>query len=60
MQDVDKIEAMKKALKCDGLSTSKELLQSRIKDIDYVTVTICGDKFMYCGLRMDNTKAIAC
>ncbi|NCB95300.1 MAG: hypothetical protein EOM35_02350 [Negativicutes bacterium] len=54
MQDCAKVEEMMKDLKCDGDKITSELINSRIAEVDYQTVTIAGQKLMFCGIKMDN------
>lgn len=53
-KDVNEIEKMITDLKCTGRRVSKELIESRIVEVDYQTVTIAGQKMMFCGIKMDN------
>lgn len=53
-KDVQKLEEMATELKCDAPRVTKELIESRIKEVAYETVTIAGQKVMYCGIKMDN------
>lgn len=53
-QEPDKIEKMMEEENCDGLAVTKKLIESRIQEVDYQTVNIAGQKFMFCGIRMDN------
>jgi formylmethanofuran dehydrogenase subunit C len=48
------IEQMARELKCDAPRVTFDLIKSRIKEVDYQTVIIAGQKFMYCGIKMDN------
>lgn len=50
----DKIAEMMKEDKCDGDKITRELIESRIAEVDYATVILCGQKFMFCGIKMDN------
>lgn len=50
----DKISEMMKEHGCTGKRVTKELIESRIQEVDYQTITIAGQKMMYCGIRMDN------
>ena len=50
----DKIEKMMDELKCTGRKVTKDLIESRIVEVDYQTIVIAGQKMMYCGIRMDN------
>jgi len=53
-KNVDEVEQMASELKCDAPRVTKELIQSRIKEVDYQTIVIAGQKLMYCGIKMDN------
>lgn len=48
------VEKMVNDLGCTGDRISKDLIESRITQVDYQTVNIAGQKLMYCGIRMDN------
>lgn len=50
----NKIEQMMKDLGCDGEKITKQLIESRIAEVDYAIVHLAGQKMMYCGIRMDN------
>ena len=49
---MDKVEAMIKEEGCTGKRVTKELIESRIEEVDYQTVIIAGQKMMFCGIRM--------
>lgn len=53
-QNPDVVEKMAVDLKCDAPRVTKELIESRIVAKEFVTIELCGNKFMYCGLKMDN------
>jgi len=53
-KDCEKIAEMMDELKCTGDRVTKELIESRIAEVDYQTVTIAGQKMMFCGIKMDN------
>lgn len=53
-RDCDVIAEMMDNLKCTGDRVTKELIDSRIKEVDYQTVVIAGQKLMFCGIKMDN------
>ena len=53
-QNCDKIEQMIEDEKCTGKRVTKDLILSRIAEIDYQIVTLAGQKMMFCGIRMDN------
>jgi len=48
----DKITQMMKDLGCNGKRVTKELIESRIEDVDYQTVVIAGQKMMFCGIKL--------
>lgn len=52
--DCDEVADMMKELNCTGDRITKELIESRIVEVDYQTIVIAGQKMMYCGIRMDN------
>lgn len=49
----DEIAQMMEALGCTGERITKELIESRIVEVDYQTIYLAGQKFMYCGIKMD-------
>jgi hypothetical protein len=53
-KDCDEVAKMMDELKCTGRRITKELIESRIKEVDYQTVTLAGQKLMFCGIKMDN------
>lgn len=53
-KDCETVEKMMKDLECTGKRVTKELIDSRIEDVDYQTVIIAGQKMMYCGIKMVN------
>lgn len=53
-KDVEQLEQLIKDQKCDAPRVSLDLIKSRIKEVDYQTVTIAGQKMMFCGIKMDN------
>ena len=50
---IEEIEEMMKEEGCTGKKVTKELIESRIIEVDYKTIIIAGQKLMYCGIRMD-------
>ncbi len=52
-QNPEQIEQMMENLECTGDRVTKELILSRITQVDYQTVEIAGQKLMFCGIRMD-------
>lgn len=52
--DHTEVEKMMKEQDCTGDRVTSDGIQARIAAVDYQTVTLTGQKFMYCGIRMDN------
>lgn len=52
--DCDEVVEMMDKLGCTGDRITKELIESRIVEVDYQTVIFAGQKMMYCGIKMDN------
>lgn len=52
-KNADKIEELIKKLECKGERVTKEVIESRIVEVDYKTIVIAGQKLMYCGIKMD-------
>lgn len=50
----DKIAQMMEEEGCTGDRITKELIESRIANVEYQTIIIAGQKLMYCGIKMDN------
>lgn len=50
----DEVAKMMDDLDCTGPRITKEGIERRITEVDYKTVMIAGQMFMYCGIRMDN------
>jgi len=50
----EKIEQMMRDEGCNGKKITSAGIKARIIDVEYTTVTLCGQKFMYCGIKMDN------
>jgi len=46
------IAKMMKELGCVGEHITASGIQDRIEEIDYQTVTLAGNKFMYCGIKL--------
>ena len=46
------IQEMMESLGCTGDRVKPQDIVDRIEDIDFQTVNIAGNKFMYCGIRM--------
>ena len=53
-KDCDKVAEMMEEQGCTGRRVTKELIESRVVDVDYQVIHIAGQKMMYCGIRMDN------
>lgn len=51
-KDCDKVAEMMDKLGCTGKRVTKELIESRIQEVDYQTVVIAGQKMMFCGIKM--------
>lgn len=48
------VETKMAALGCTGKRVTMDLIKSHIDSVEYETVTINGQKMMYCGIKMDN------
>ncbi|MBM5213024.1 Gp49 family protein [Vibrio parahaemolyticus] len=46
------IQEMMEELGCTGKRVKPQDIVDRIEDIDFQTVTLAGNKFMYCGIKM--------
>lgn len=53
-KDCEAVVAMMEEHGCTGERVTKELIESRIERVEYSTVTIAGQKMMFCGIRMIN------
>lgn len=53
-KNAEQLEQIIQDLKCDAPRVTLDLIKSRIKEVDYQTVTIAGQKMMFCGIKMDN------
>lgn len=53
-QDHTEVEKMMKEKGCNGDRITSDLIKSRIVQVEYQTMIICGQKLMYCGIKMDN------
>ncbi|MGR5465304.1 Gp49 family protein [Photobacterium damselae] len=51
-KNCDKTIKMMKDAGCTGKRITKELIESRIESVDHQTITIAGQKMMFCGIRM--------
>jgi hypothetical protein len=47
-------EQMMEELKCTGERITLDSILARIAAVEYETVILAGQKFMFCGIRMDN------
>ena len=57
-KDVDAVEQMAKDLNCTGHRVTKALIESHIVETEYKTITLCGQKLMYCGIKMKNSFVV--
>lgn len=48
------VEEMIKELHCDGDRVTPKAISDRITSVSFETIYLCGKKFMYCGIKMDN------
>ena len=48
----EEVKAMMEELGCNAKHISADQITSRIEEIDYKTIDLAGNKFMYCGIRM--------
>lgn len=48
------IEQMMKDLGCKAAYISSSHILEKIKDVEFKMIDLCGQKFMYCGILMDN------
>ncbi|WP_029860069.1 Gp49 family protein [Vibrio parahaemolyticus] len=46
------IQEMMEVLGCTGKRVKPQDIVDRIEEIDFQTVTLAGNKFMYCGIKM--------
>jgi hypothetical protein len=53
-RDIRAIEKMMEELGCTGDKISQKHILERIASVEYSTIELCGQKFMYCGIKMDN------
>lgn len=53
-KNCDKIEQMLEEENCTGKRVTKEGIEARIVEVDYETITVAGQKMMFCGIKMDN------
>ena len=51
-QNHEEVAQMMKDLKCTAKAVTKELIDSRIEQVDYQTINIAGQKMMFCGIRL--------
>lgn len=57
-KNCETVEKMMDDLGCTGDRITKELIESRIKEVDYQIVTLAGQKLMFCGIKMDNSFVV--
>jgi hypothetical protein len=48
----EKIAKMMEDEGCTGKRVTKESIDERIEAVEYTKVTICGQLFMYCGIKL--------
>jgi hypothetical protein len=48
------VEKMMEAENCTGDRITAASIEARIKEVDYKTIELAGQKLMFCGIRMDN------
>lgn len=53
-KDCDTVEQMITEAGCTGDRITKDLIESRIAEVDYQIVVLAGQMLMYCGIKMDN------
>jgi hypothetical protein len=53
-QDHTEVEEMMKDQDCTGDRITSDGIKSQIADVQYATILLCGQKLMYCGIKMDN------
>jgi hypothetical protein len=53
-QDHEKVAEMMDEQGCAGDRVTADSIEARIVNVSYETVVLCGQKFMYCGICMDN------
>ncbi|ENM0975594.1 hypothetical protein AB6R07_001544 [Vibrio parahaemolyticus] len=46
------IQEMMEELGCTGKRVKPQDIVDRIEEVDFQTVTLAGNKFMYCGIKM--------
>lgn len=51
-QNHEEVAKMMEELGCTGEHISASGIQDRIEGIDFQTITLAGNKFMYCGIKM--------
>lgn len=51
-QNHEEVTNMMKELKCTAKAVTKELIDSRIEQVDYQTINIACQKMMFCGIRL--------
>lgn len=51
-KNCDVVAEMMEEQGCTGKRVTKELIESRIQEVDYQTVVIAGQKMMFCGIKM--------
>lgn len=51
-QNHEEVSKMMEELGCTGEHITASGIQDRIEAIEYQTIELCGNKFMYCGIKM--------
>ena len=51
-KDCDKVAEMMVEHNCTAKRVTKELILSRIQEVDYQVMHIAGQKMMFCGIKM--------
>lgn len=64
-QNHEEVAKMMKELGCTGVHITASGIQDRIEEVDFQTVELAGNKFMYCGIKMKGGfvvtgKPVAC
>ncbi len=53
-KDYTEVEKMMENLKCTGDRVTSDSIKARIREVDYQTIVLAGQKLMFCGIKMDN------
>lgn len=52
MSDRDMISSMMEELDCRGKRITPDNIKSRITDIEFKTIELCGARMMFCGIAL--------